>query len=98
MVKKIISVISIILILLITGTTIYKLVSRHNERLYDVLYSNIEYQAKKCYLEEKCQSNIILSELYDKGYLEAQYDPISKEELNRNLKIEIVNGEVKIDN
>ena len=96
MVKKIISTISIILVILVSGTTIYKIVIRHNEKLYDVLYSEIKYQANKCFLEEKCKKNIILNELYEKGYLETKFDPVTKEELNRNLKIEITDNSVNI--
>ena len=98
MVKKIVSVIVILLILLITGVTIHKLVVRHNEKLYNVLYSEIKYKANRCYLEEKCGKNIILKDLYDKGYLEVMYDPISKEELDKNLKIEISDDKIIIDN
>ena len=97
MVKKIISVITIILFLLVSGMTIYKLVIRHNNKLYNVLYSEIKYQANRCFLEKKCESNIVLSELYEKGYLDIKYDPISKEELDRNLKIIILDDEIKID-
>ena len=98
MVKKIISGVTLILIILLVGMTIYKLVIRHNEKLYNVLFSEIKYQANKCYLEEKCESNILLKELYEKGYLDTKYDPISKEELNVNLKIEILENEIKIIN
>ena len=96
MVKKINAFIILVLILLVFGSTIYKVIKRHNERLYEVLYSKIEYQAKKCFLEEKCEKEIILNDLYNKGYLEIQYDPISKEELNKNIKIEITGEEVII--
>ena len=96
MVKKIISVISLLLVLSVFGMTIYKLVIKHNNRLYDVLYSEIEYQAKRCYLEEKCESNVILNELYNKGYLKIQFDPISKEELDKNLEIKLVGEEFEV--
>ena len=72
--------------------TIYKLNKRHEDKLYDVLYSEIKYQAKKCYLSGDCKKNITLNELYEKKYLSIQYDPISKEEIDSNLKIKI-NGE-----
>lgn len=96
MVKKINAFIILVLILLVFGTTVYKVIKRHNERLYEVLYSKIEYQAKKCFLEEKCEKEIILNELYQKGYLEVQYDPITKEELDKNIKIVINEEEVII--
>ena len=98
MVKKIISIVILCLVLLVSGVTIYKLIARHNNRLYDVLYSEIKYQANRCYLEEKCNNNIVLEELYNKGYLDIQYDPISKEELNKKLEIKVSEGKVEILN
>lgn len=98
MVKKIIRFIICLVILIIVGTTVYKLVDRHNNRLYEVMYSKIKERAKKCNLEEKCTDNIKLYELYEKGYIEVQYDPISKEELNKDLEIIITEEEIKINN
>ena len=98
MVKKIISIIIICLVLLISGLTIFKLIDKHNGKLYNVLYSEIKYKANRCFLEEKCSDTIILEELYNKGYLEVKYDPISKEELNRNLEIKIIDEKVEIMN
>ena len=97
MVKKVSNILSIILIVIITVLTIYKLNKRHVDKLYNVLYSEIKYEAKKCYLEEKCEKNITLRELYEKDYLEIKYDPISKEELNSDLKITIENNNVKVE-
>ena len=98
MVKKIVSVIVILLILLITGVTIHKLVVRHNKKLYNVLYSEIKYKANRCYLEEKCGKTFTLKDLYDEGYLDIMYDPVSKEELDKNLRIEILEDEILIEN
>ena len=98
MVKKIISIVLIFLVLIITSMTIYKLIIRHNNKLYNVLYSEIKYKANRCYLEEKCKSSMRLSDLYEKGYLDIMYDPVTKEELNKNLEIEILNNEIIIKN
>lgn len=89
----ILSIIFIILLIL----TIYKLNKNHEKKLYNVLYSKIEYVSYKCYLEEKCDNNFKLKDLYDKEYLDIQYDPISKEELNENIKINIKDNKVNID-
>lgn len=97
MVKKVSSIIAIILVLVIIGLTIYKINNRHENKLYDVLYSKIEYASNKCYLDKKCEKSFTLKELYDFGYLEVLYDPISKEEINNNLKIDIKNDKVNID-
>jgi hypothetical protein len=78
--------------------TIYKLNKRHEDRLYNVMYSEIKYQAKKCYLKDECESSITLNELYEKKYLETMYDPISKEELNKNIKIIIKDEKIEIAN
>lgn len=94
--KNIIKVLIIITLILIVVFTIYKLNKRHEEKLYDVLYSEIKYKANKCFLDKKCESNITLKELYKKEYLKTQYDPISKEELNSDIKIIIKDNEVKI--
>jgi len=96
MVKKLSSVIIIVLFLIITIMTIYKMNKRHEDKLYSVLYSEIKYAANRCYLEKKCENNIILSELYEKEYLKVQYDPITKEELNNNIKIEIKDNKINI--
>lgn len=96
MVKKVSKVCVIILFLILISLTVYKLNKRHEDKLYNVLYSEIKYQAERCYLENKCESNIVLSELYDKKYLSTQYDPISKEELSKDIKIVVKNESVEI--
>lgn len=94
--KKIIETLLILTILLIIIFTIYKLNKRHENKLYDVLYLEIKDKANKCFLDKKCESNITLKELYEKEYLSTQYDPISKEELNSDIKIIIKDDEIKI--
>ena len=94
--KDIIKILIIVCLILVVVTTIYKLNKKHEDKLYDVLYSEIKYQANKCFLEKDCESTITLSELYDKKYLSIQYDPISKEELNSDIKIIIKDNEIKI--
>lgn len=97
MVKKISSIIIIILSIILIALTIYKLNKKHEDKLYNVLYSEIEYQANRCYLEGNCGTNITLEELYEKKYLSTQYDPITKEELNKKTKIKITNEKIEID-
>ena len=94
--KNITKVLIIISLILIVVFTIYKLNKKHEKKLYEVLYSEIKYKANKCFLDKKCESTITLKELYDKKYLNTQYDPISKEELNSNLKIIIKDNKIKI--
>lgn len=96
MVKKIINVILIISLLILLIMTIYKINKSHENKLYQVLYEEIKYQSKRCYLEKKCESSMTLEELYSKEYLDIQYDPISKEELNKDLEIIIKDNKVTI--
>ncbi len=96
MVRKLSNILIIIMLICLISLTIYKLNKRHENKLYDVLYSKIEYQAKKCFLDKKCENNITLEELYTKEYLEVQYDPISKEELNPKTEIKIKDEKIEI--
>ena len=50
--KVSIIILSVVFILLII-LTIYKINKNHEDKLYNVLYSKIEYVSYKCYLEEK---------------------------------------------
>ena len=86
----------LVLVLIIGVNTLYLKQKRHDERAYKVLFNKIEYNAKQCYLKKDCNSSMILNDLYTKGYLETLYDPISKEELNKNIIITINNNEVDI--
>lgn len=95
--KKIILVIFLLLLIILIAFTVYKLNERHKYKLYDVLYSEIKYSAKQCYLKKECKSSTItLKDLYEKKYLDRLYDPISKEELNDNIKIIIKNDKIEI--
>lgn len=96
MVKKISSILAIILLICLITLTIYKLNKRHEDKLYDVLYSKIKYEAKQCFLDKNCESTMTLEELYNKEYLEIQYDPISKEELNSKIEIKIKDEKIEI--
>ena len=57
----------------------------------------IKYAANKCYLEKKCNESFDLQTLYDNNYLDTEYDPITKEELNKNLKISIDKDVINIE-
>ena len=90
-------VIYCLLLILLSIITIYKINKNHEKKLYDVLYSEIEYKAKKCYLDKVCSDSFTLSFLYENNYLDIMYDPISKEELNKNMKINIENNKVLME-
>ena len=86
----------IVIIVLLIGT-FYKINKNREEKLYDALYGKIEYEAKKCYLNKDCVNTITLQDLYDKKYLEIQYDPITKELLDSKIKIEYKEDKIIIN-
>ena len=74
---------TIIILLIISIPTIYKVVKVHNNNKYQVVEDKIIEAAKKCYYEEKCIENkIYLKDLYKFNYLEKISNPISKEYYN----------------
>ena len=81
--------VGIILLVLIIPSS-YAVYTTHNDRLYEVLDKKMIEQAKSCYNKKECITKIItLQELYNKGYLEEQIDPLSKEILNPSTTIDI---------
>ena len=90
-------IIYILLIVVVCIFTVYKIRKNHIKKQYDVLYSEIEYKSKKCYLDKVCDKSFTLSYLYEKNYLKTMYDPISKEELNKDIKISIKKNKVIIE-
>lgn len=95
--NKLLIITILTLLLIITIFTIYKINKNHKEKLYNVLYSKIKYASNKCYLDNICKEEITLKQLYDNKYLDIQYDPISKEELDENLLIKINKDKIIID-
>lgn len=87
-IKEIIVLILLSVVILYTGVIAYKMVYKHNENLIIVTTKRIEEAAKKCVMESKCdKNNITLGMLYDKGYLNEEYHPVTKEIYSRNSKI-----------
>ena len=95
-INKVITILFFIVLSILLIMTLYKLNKKHEEKLYNVLYSKIKYQANNCFLKKECERDITLKELYKKKYLEIQYDPITKEELNKEIKIKITDKDIKI--
>ena len=96
-INKILLIMFSVVLLILILSTIYKINKNHEDKLYSVLYSKIEYQANKCYLENFCDKEIVLKDLYEKKYLEILYDPISKEKLDENIKIKNNKNKIIID-
>ena len=75
----------IIVILLISVPTVYKVVKTHQDNLYKVVEEKIIAAAEKCVYEDKCKNkNITLKELYESKYLEKVSNPVSKEYYNES--------------
>lgn len=90
-------IILLIIIICLLGGTIYKIVKKHEEKLYKSFYGGIEHSAKQCFLTKKCNGETTLKELYELNFLETQYNPITKEILDENIKIEYKNEKIIID-
>ena len=82
--KKIISVSIIIVVLLITIFTTYKVIKNHHNNLYKVVNDKIIESAKRCYYDEVCiEDKVTLEFLYQKEYLKDKLsDPVTKEYYN----------------
>ena len=85
--KKIINywyLLTIILVILVVIAG-FKNLNNHHEKEYLVVNNKILESARQCYLKEECSGEITLKELYDKGYLETQIDPLTKENMDENI-------------
>jgi len=89
--------IPLIIIIVLLGITIYKIIESREEKLYNVLYGEIEYQARQCFLNGDCNESTTLEELYKLKYLETQYDPVTKEILDSKIKIEYKDEKIIIN-
>ncbi len=76
-------------------TTIIKIRDNQNDKLLYAMESKIKYYAKRCYLENNCEGEISLKELYDKKYINEEIvNPVTKEILDGNIKISYFNNEI----
>ncbi len=71
-----------------------KNLNNHYEKQYLVIDNKIKEVAKKCYEDNNCEGKITLKDLYEKEYLEIQYDPKTKEKMNENKCITYDNKEI----
>ncbi len=103
MVKKIsnftiLSLTIIILLGVIIVASIVKISDNHRDKLLYSMQTEIEYYAKRCYLENNCEGVITLKQLYEKKYItDVVVNPVTKEIVDENLKIEYVDEEIVID-
>ncbi len=85
----------ILIIIVICGATSYKIYSNHRADLLKVTTKKIEEAALKCNLEGSCEDKMTFSKLKEKGYIDNEIHPITKEFINDNLEITCSNYECK---
>lgn len=86
-------VLGLLLVLLIIAAI--KTLNNHHEKEYLVINNRILESAKKCFLNKECEGEITLKDLYDKGYLDKEFDPVSKEEMDEKMCIMFSDDEAK---
>lgn len=86
-------VLGVLLVLLLLAAI--KALNNHHEKEYLVVNNKILESAKKCYLNKECEGDITLKDLYDKGYLDKVFDPVTKEAIDEKKCITFENDEAK---
>ena len=88
---------TILIVVVITATTI-NLTENHEDKQIYAMQSKVEYYAKRCYLEGKCSGEVSLNKLYELKYINDQVvNPVTKEVIDSNLKINFVDNKVVIN-
>lgn len=78
--------------------SIVKISDNHNNLLMYSMQSQVEYYAQRCYVENNCTGEITLKDLYDRNYIKEEVvDPVSKEILDDNIKINYIDKKVIIN-
>ena len=101
--KKRISNLSIIffvilaLLAVIGVFTVIKIQKNHEDKLMYSMESTVEYYAKQCYLDDICKDTITLSVLYENNYLTEVINPVTKEVISPDLKIEYKDEKIVVD-
>lgn len=83
----------LLIIIVITCTTI-KINQEHEEKMLYAMKTKIEYNAKRCYLEDKCHDEVTLDDLYQLNYLSEVVNPVTKEILDKNIKINYIDNKI----
>ncbi len=78
--------------------TIYKVITDHQAKLYDVVEKEITEAAEKCWNKKECTTDeITLKILYDLKYLEKQSNPINKKVYDEDSIIKRKNGKIELN-
>ena len=75
-------------------------VNHHNyiEKRIRIIESQVEYSAKRCYIESHCNNTVTIGDLYTKGYIKKQIvNPRSGNSIDLNTSINYINKKVIID-
>lgn len=86
-IKKINILLVLGIIVLVIVATSLKVYNNHKSWLFRVVDQRIEEAAKKCFIDGVCGETTTLGFLVEKGYLENQVHPITKEYVNADLVI-----------
>ena len=72
--------------------------AEHEEKVLHVITEKIKYNAKRCYLENKCKENMTLSDLYKYGYIKTEiFNEVTDDVVDPATKIYIVNNEAMVE-
>lgn len=84
--------------IVIITASIVKINDNHSNLLMHSMQSQVEYYAKRCYVENKCSGEITLKDLYEREYIKEEVvDPVTKEILDENIKINYIDKKIVID-
>ena len=89
------TIISLVAIIIISS--IIKINNIHDEKLIFAMKSKVEYFAERCYLENNCSGEITLNTLYERNYITEVVNPVTKEIIDSNTKINYANGNINIE-
>ena len=86
-----------LLIGLVASTTTLRIKEKHEEKLIYAMKSKVEYYAKRCFLENRCADEATINMLYENGYIDTLYHPVTKEVIDSNIKIRYIDDKIIID-
>ncbi len=86
-----------ILIGIVAAVTTIRINAEHEEKLVYAMQSKVEYYAKRCFLENRCADEVTINMLYENGYMEELYHPVTKEAIDPDIKIRYVDGKINVD-
>ncbi len=86
-----------VLICIVAATTTLRIKAAHEEKLIYAMKSKVEYYGKRCFLENRCADEATINMLYENGYMEPLYHPVTKEVIDSNIKIRYIDDKIVVD-